>query len=114
MQKILCFYDFMQVQIIDQLRANEVRVFQLGSLLNRFHHASDFILELARHKCSAKIVKRIFSQSTCSIHLPSELNNFLMQCIPESLFKLLQDAARDEDTRSVRNKKEICPILALR
>ena len=89
-------------------------VFQLGSLLNEFHHAYDLILELARFKCSAKIVKRIFSQSTCSIYLPSELNNSLIQCIPESMFKLLQDAARDEDTRSVRNKEEICPILALR
>ena len=87
-------------------------VFQLGSLLNEFHHAYDLILELARFKCSAKIVERIISQSTCSIH--SELNNSLIQCIPESMFKLLQDAARDEDTRSVRNKKEICPILSLR
>ena len=68
----------MQVQILDQLHANEVMVFQLGSLLNKFHHASDFILKLARFKCSAKIVKRIFSQSTCSIHLPSELNNSLI------------------------------------
>ena len=70
--------------------------------------------KLASFKCSAKIVKRIITQSTCSIHLRSELNNSLIQCIPSSMFKLLQDAARDEDTRSVRNKKEICPILALR
>ena len=67
----------MQVQILDQLRANEVMVFQLGSLLNEFHHAYDLILELARFKCSAKLVKTIiFSHSTCSIQLPSDLNNF--------------------------------------
>ena len=63
------FHHVMQVQILDQLHANEEIVFQLGSLLNKFHHAYDLILELARFKCSAKIVKRIFSQSTSVVSI---------------------------------------------
>ena len=37
-----------------------------------------------------------------------------MYDLPASTSKLLQDSAREYDTRSVKNKKEICPILASR
>ena len=40
--------------------------------------------------------------------------NTMYVYLPASTSKLLQDSAREYDTKSVKNKKEICPILASR